>query len=169
MAQDTGITAIAHVIQLAVAPVFLLTGVGALLGVLASRLARIIDRARLLEERHEVLGTAERVASATDLATLSERARHINHAIGLSVTCALLVCAVIVALFAGAFLATDLSTLIGILFIAAMCALIGALVSFLREISVATRSLRIGQSLPSSARHEGHVDSPDEKARVTGR
>jgi hypothetical protein len=90
MAQDTGITAIAHVIQLAVAPVFLLTGVGALLGVLASRLARI------------------------------------NHAIGLSVTCALLVCAVIVALFAGAFLATDLSTLIGILFIAAMCAHRGA-------------------------------------------
>ena len=145
MAQDTGVTAIAHVIQLAVAPVFLLTGVGAILGVLTNRLARIIDRGRVLEERLGVLGGTERAASETDLAALSERARHINRAIGLSVTCALLVCAVIVALFAGAFLETDVSTLIGIVFIAAMCALIGALVSFLLEISVATRSLRIGQ------------------------
>ena len=145
MPQDTGVTAIAHVIQLAVGPVFLLTGVGAMLGVLANRLARIIDRARVLEERLGVLGGTERAASEADLLTLSGRARHINRAIGLSVSCALLICAVIVALFAGAFLETDVSTLIGIVFIAAMCALIGALISFLLEISIATRSLRIGQ------------------------
>ena len=145
MAQDSGVTALAHVIQLAVAPVFLLTGVGALLGVLTNRLARIIDRARVLEERLGVLGETERAASEADLRTLSQRSRHINRAIGLSVSCALLVCAVIVALFAGAFLETDVSTLIGIVFIAAMCALIGALISFLFEISIATRSLRIGQ------------------------
>jgi hypothetical protein len=145
MAQDSGITAIAHVIQLAVAPVFLLTGVGALLGVLTNRLARIIDRARVLEERLARLGESERAAAEGHLATLSLRARHINRAISLSVSCALLVCAVIVALFGGAFLATDMSTLIGIVFIAAMLALIGALVSFLREVYVATRSLRIGQ------------------------
>ena len=144
MAQDSGITAIAHVIQLAVAPVFLLTGVAALLGVLTSRLARIIDRARVLEERLTVLGDSERTASEADLRTLSERARHINRAISLSVTCALLVCAVIAALFGGAFLEVDASGLIGLVFVAAMLSLIGALVSFLLEIYIATRSLRIG-------------------------
>ena len=144
VAQDSGITAIAHVIQLAVAPVFLLTGVAALLGVLTNRLARIIDRARVLEERLGVLGDTERAASEADLLTLSERARHINRGISLSVTCALLVCAVIVALFGGAFLEEDMSGLIGVVFIAAMFSLIGALVSFLREIYIATRSLRIG-------------------------
>ena len=144
MAQDSGITAIAHVIQLAVAPVFLLTGVGALLNVLTSRLARIIDRGRVLEERLAVLGESERLAVEADLGTLSERARHINRAIRLCVTCALLVCAVIVALFGGAFLDADVSVLIGLVFIIAMLALIGALVSFLFEISIATRSLRIG-------------------------
>ena len=145
MVQDSGITAIAHVIQLAVAPVFLLTGVGALLAVLTNRLARIIDRARVLEERLAVLGETERHASEADLRTLSERARHINRAISLSVTCALLVCALIVALFGGTFLETDVSGLIGLVFIIAMLALIVALVSFLLEISIATRSLRIGQ------------------------
>jgi hypothetical protein len=145
MDQDSGITAIAHVIQLAVAPVFLLTGVGALLNVLTSRLARIIDRARVLEERLGVLGETERRAGEAHLRTLSERARHINRAIGLSVTCALLVCALIVALFGGTFTETDVSGLIGLVFIVAMLALIGALVSFLLEISIATRSLRIGQ------------------------
>ena len=144
MAQDSGITAIAHVIQLAVAPVFLLTGVAALLGVLTSRLARIIERARVLEERLTVLGDSERTASEADLRTLSERARHINRAISLSVTCALLVCAVIAALFGGAFLEVDASGLIGLVFVAAMLSLIGALVSFLLEIYIATRSLRIG-------------------------
>jgi hypothetical protein len=144
MAQDSGITAIAHVIQLAVAPVFLLTGVAALLGVLTSRLARIIDRARMLEERLGVLGDSERAASEAHLGTLSARARHINRAISLSVTCALLVCAVIAALFGGAFLEEDVSGLIGLVFIASMFSLIGALVSFLLEIYIATRSLRIG-------------------------
>ena len=146
MAQDTGVTALAHVIQLAVTPVFLLTGVAALLGVLTNRLARIIDRARVLEERMGILGGTERAGTEADLDTLSERARHINRAIGLCVSCALLVCAVIAALFAGAFLETDVSSLIGVVFIAAMAALIVALVSFLLEISIATRSLRIGQA-----------------------
>lgn len=139
-----GVSAIAHVIQLAVAPVFLLSGVGAMLAVLTSRLARIIDRARVLEERLPGLQAGERPAVELHLATLSRRATLMNRAIGLCTTCALLVCAVIAALFGGAFLATDVSVLIGLMFIAAMLALIGALVSFLREIHIATRSVRIG-------------------------
>jgi len=49
--QDSGITAVAHVIQLSVAPVFLLSGIGAMLAVMTNRLARVIDRARTLEAK----------------------------------------------------------------------------------------------------------------------
>jgi hypothetical protein len=143
-AQEPGVSAIAHVIQLAVAPVFLLTGVGAMLGVLTSRLARIIDRARVLEEMHSSADAERRPHLETDLRTLATRVGLINRAISLCTTCALLVCAVIAALFVGAFLETDLSVLVGLMFIAAMLTLIGALVSFLREIQIATRSVRIG-------------------------
>jgi hypothetical protein len=82
------------------------------------------------------------------LRTLASRAGLINRAISLCTTSALLVCAVIGALFAGAFLEADLSVLVGLMFIAAMLALIGALVSFLREIHIATRSVRIGLRRP---------------------
>ena len=141
---ESQVVAIGHVIQLAVAPVFLLTGVSGLLGVLTNRLARIIDRARTLEERsaHESESQQNRIRA--ELRFLSHRARRINMAISLCTLCALLICAVIVALFVGAFLSTDVSKVIGVVFTAAMLALFTALVSFLREIYVATRSLRIG-------------------------
>ena len=131
-------------IQLAVAPVFLLTGVGALLGVLTNRLARIIDRARTLEERLTRASAVDQDRMHGELRLLSQRARLINTAVSLCTICALLICAVIVALFVGAFLSTDLSIPIGLIFTGAMLALFSGLVSFLREIYLATRSLRIG-------------------------
>lgn len=131
-------------IQLAVAPVFLLTGVGALLGVLTNRLARIIDRARTLEERVTRAPELDQLRIHGELRLLSQRARLINSAVSLCTICALLICAVIVALFVGAFLSTDLSIPIGLIFTGAMLALFSGLVNFLREIYVATRSLRIG-------------------------
>ena len=126
------------------APVFLLTGVGALLAVLTNRLARIIDRARTLEERVTRASEPDQSRMHGELRLLSQRARFINTAVSLCTICALLICAVIVALFVGAFLSTDLSIPIGLIFTGAMLALFFGLVSFLREIYVATRSLRIG-------------------------
>jgi hypothetical protein len=146
--EEAGVYAIAHVIQLAVAPVFLLTGVGAMLGVLTSRLGRIIDRARVLEDDHASAEADRQLHLEGDLHTLARRVALINQAISLCTTCALLVCAVIAVLFVGGFLETDLSALVGLMFIAAMVALIGALVSFLREIQIATRSVRIGPGRP---------------------
>ena len=148
MFPESGLTAIAHVIQLAVAPVFLLTGVGALLSVLTSRMARIIDRARVLETL--MAGAAESEMRKTEgeieaeLVTLSRRARLINRAISLATISALLVCAVIAALFFGVFFSIDVSTLVGLVFIASMLTLMGGLLAFLREVHVAIRSLRIG-------------------------
>ena len=138
------LVAIGHVIQLAVAPVFLLTGVSGLLGVLTNRLARIIDRARTLEDRLSGGPEAAQAGTHEELHFLSQRARRINSAVTLCTVCALLICAVIVALFVGAFLSTDLSILIGLLFTASMLSLFLGLVSFLREVYVATRNLRIG-------------------------
>ena len=142
--QTSGITDIAHGIQLAVAPVFLLSGVGVTLTVLTNRLARIIDRARSLEGSLPAATDPGATAVYEELRVLSRRARLIHRAITLSTTCALLICVVIVALFAGVALERDLSRLIVVLFVAGLCAFIGALVAFLLEIQAATASLRFG-------------------------
>jgi hypothetical protein len=134
----------AHVIQLSVAPVFLLSGIGAMLSVLGTRVGRIIDRSRLIEG--ELAGAHERLHAELhcELALLSRRARLANWAITLCTACALLVCTVIAALFIGASLNYDTSTLIALLFITAMAVLIAGLVCFLQEIYLATANLRIG-------------------------
>lgn len=142
----TRLTEIGHVIQLAVAPVFLLSGVGAMLVVLTNRLARIIDRGRVVEAGLPEAGETAAPGIRAELTVLSQRARLINWAISLCTVCALLVSGVIVSLFLGPFLQLDLSAVVAWAFIAAMIALCSALVSFLREIFVATRHLRIGAS-----------------------
>lgn len=142
--QESGLTGIAHAIQLAVAPVFLVSGVGALPAVLTHRLSRIIHRARLLEA-----ALASPIANDhmhAELASLTRRAKLINRAIGLATTCAPLICSVITLMFLGAFAGFDASTFVGVVFIAAMLALIGGLLSFLREVQIAIRSLRIGMA-----------------------
>lgn len=145
MSQD--ITLIVHAIQLAVAPVFLLTGLGALLSVMTSRLGRVIDRARLLEERWEVQDEAARVAISVELEILARRARMAGYAINLCTSAALLICIVIAALFIDVFTGTNLKWLVGALFVVAMIAVIGGLISFLREVYLATHTLRIGPPL----------------------
>ena len=138
------IAGIARVVQLSIAPVFLLSALAALLGVLASRLGRIIDRARRLEDRLAGAdqGRAARVTS--ELGVLARRARLVNRAIRLSTVCAVMVATVIVALFVGAFFGRDFAVFIGSVFIAAMFTLCGGLISFLQEVTLATRHLRIG-------------------------
>jgi Protein of unknown function (DUF2721) len=144
MLQTPAIPDIARVVQTAVAPVFLLSGVGVTLTVLTNRQGRIIDRARLLEGSLATAPPAEAARLHAALATLSHRAYLINRALTLSTTCAILVCVVVAALFIGAAFRLDLSVLIALLFVLAMIAFIGALLSFLREIFVATAALRIG-------------------------
>ncbi len=135
---------IAHVIQLAVAPVFLLTAIGTLLSVMTNRLSRIIDRARALEARLETALPDGVAGIHAHLATLSRRAKLINRAITLSTATALLVCTVIAILFLGEFLQFNLTYPVALLFILAMLLLVLALVNFLREIFTATVNLRIG-------------------------
>lgn len=137
---------VASIIQLAVAPVFLLTGVGTMINVLTSRLARIIDRARVLQQRCEGLavGTPQRRHLHAELRLLSQRARLVSWAISLSTSCSLLVSLSIVVLFTEALLHTYFRGVVPVLFILAMLAFILGLLSFLREILLATAGLRIG-------------------------
>lgn len=146
MAAEPFVPAIAHVIQLAVAPVFLLSGVGVIITVLTNRLGRIVDRARALEEQFAHSDHAQAKELDARLAVLARRSKMVNLALTLATTCALLICLVIVALFVGGLFRVDLSAAIGALFVAAMLAFIGALVSFLREIFVATGTVRIGRA-----------------------
>jgi hypothetical protein len=100
---------VAHAIQLAVAPVFLLSGIGAILVVLTNRLGRIIDRARVLEERPETVSPEVHAGLRVDLKVLSLRAKLISRAITLCTVTALLVCMVIAFLFLSGFLSFDAS------------------------------------------------------------
>jgi uncharacterized protein DUF2721 len=143
MPQDSRITAIAHVIQLAVAPVFLLSAIGAMLAVMTNRLGRVIDSARALETRLSS-SPADAGMIRDRLATLSRRAKLVSRSIALCTITALLVCAVIAVLFLGAFLQFDASVAVALLFVAGIAAFFVGLVFFLREIFVATTNLRIG-------------------------
>jgi len=136
---------VVHVIQLAVAPVFLLSGVGVILTVLTGRLARIIDRARLLEDRLHERPKESHPEMEREMALLSHRARMINVALTLSTTCALLVCLVIALLFVGSSLRMDFDVAISVMFVTGMLALVGSLTIFLREIFLGTAQLRIGR------------------------
>lgn len=140
------LSVISHVIQLSVAPVFLLTGIAGLLGVTANRLARIVDRARTVEPLAAAASGKEREHLDQELATLARRARLIYRAISLQVIAALLVCAVIVGLFVTAYYAwtPDLTRLLAAVFACALLALISGLLTFLREVYLATQTLRIG-------------------------
>lgn len=137
IATMTTVTTVAYVIQQAVAPVFLLTGIGAILSVLTSRLARVVDRFRALS------GLSEQVQALynEEMDTLSRRASWVHWAVTLCTLSALLICVVIVALFAGSELGKAPSTLISVLFITAMVALISGLLCFLREIALATGTI----------------------------
>jgi len=135
---------IAHAIDLAVAPVFLLSGIGVLLGVLTNRLARIVDRARKVEE-----GLRQAPVSAPDdgreqLRVAARRAKFINVSITLGTVAALLVALVVAVLFASTFVPLNLAGPVAVLFVLAMAALVGALLSFLLEVRIAIAALRIG-------------------------
>jgi len=143
MPANESIPIIQHAIQLAVAPVFLLSGVAGLLAVMAGRLARIIDRARDLEKRWAAMDEKALACARAEVPNL-ERRRHLaSWSINLCTGAALLVCIVIVTLFFEEFFGMDLKWLAGAQFVGAMIALLGGLTSFLREVYLATHTGRI--------------------------
>lgn len=143
MATDPIIPVVAHAIQLAVAPVFLLTGIAGLLGVMAARLARVIDRARWFEQTWRTLDDGGRARARIELAALERRRHYASWSINLCTTAALLTCLVIVTLFVEEFFGANLKWLAGVLFSLAMVGIICGLAMFLREVYLATHSTEI--------------------------
>ena len=150
---------ISRIIQLAVAPVFLLAGIAGLLGVLSTRLGRIIDRARVIERRiPQAKNENQRKLLRTETTVLWTRISQINWAIRLCATGALTVCLVIVALFVGDFVEFNISAAIALLFVLAMVLIVAGLVFFLREVGLATRHMRQGMEI---ALENGSQEPPD--------
>jgi len=151
---------IAHLIQVALTPIFLISAIGVTLNVLTSRLARIVDRARAMEKEAAGMDAVRKDALRNEairpdpvpagrdlhaaLRVLERRASYINAAITLITISALFIALVVVMLFVNAFLRWDLAAFIACMFILSMLALAAALLSFLIEVRIATNTLRIG-------------------------
>jgi len=133
---------VARLIQLAIAPVFMLTAVGTIIGVLSTRLGRAVDRTRALEDRLRQLPPEGQNLAREELLLLSRRVRLVYGSMVLAVLCALFVGFLIAVAFVDAFIDIDMSKFIGLLFIAAMLAFILSLLVFLREIFLAITSAR---------------------------
>ncbi|QDP19801.1 DUF2721 domain-containing protein [Sphingomonas xanthus] len=141
------LTQLAQIIQLAVAPVFLLAGLGAFLNVCAGRLARIVDRARKLEPRILQSRGEEHDRLIREVRALDRRIAVVNTAIFASVLAAVLISLVVILLF-GAFLSGyKFGTAVALLFIAAMVATGASFAIFLYETRLATRSVKIGNHI----------------------
>jgi CBS domain containing-hemolysin-like protein len=138
-------TDVAHLIQVALTPIFLISAIGVTLNVLTNRLSRIVDRARAMENE---LCRPDYQAGGRDLhaalGVLARRARYMYAAITLITLSALFIALVVVMLFVNAFAHWDLAAFIAIMFILSMLSLAAALTAFLIEVRIATTTLRIG-------------------------
>ena len=138
-----GLTQLAQIIQLAVAPVFLLAGRGAFLNVCAGRLARIVDRIRNLEPRILDSRGQEHDRLLTEVRLLDRRSRIVSAAIFMTVLAALLISAVVILLFLAFLTANRFGTAIALLFIAAMiCTGLGFAI-FLHETRLGIRAIQV--------------------------
>jgi len=138
---------VTHGIQLAVAPVFLLTAVSGMIAAVAGRLARIIDRARLLENRLEAGGVESGRATKmfAELAQLRRRGWLVNGCIALLTFCAMLIGSTIILLFLGETVDWPILKMATICFLSGVVCFLSALVCFLAETLLATRLLKFGQ------------------------
>lgn len=130
------------VVQLAVAPVFLLTAIGTVIASLNVRLGRAVDRRRALETQLPSMRAEEQPFARDELAVIARRIRFVYFAITAAVISALFVCLLIAGAFIGAFVQVSLTYAIGAMFVFAMLALIASLLLFLREIFLAVSAPR---------------------------
>jgi len=144
---DLSVNTVAEIVRLALAPVFLLSGIGAFLNVLASRLSRIVDRSRDIEPQLLASRGAEHDRWIAALKVLDRRMSLISWATALSVTSAILTCLVVVLLFAANLIRTHLGNPIALLFIASMISIGAGFAVFLLETTIAARAVRVRSEL----------------------
>lgn len=144
---DLSVSTVAEIVRLALAPVFLLSGIGAFVNVLAARLSRIVDRSREVEPKLLASRGAEHDRWINELKILDRRMLLISWATGLSVTSAMLTCLVVVLLFAANLIRTHLGTEIAWLFMASMLTIGAGFGAFLVETTIAARAVRVRSEL----------------------
>lgn len=142
MPADLHAPEIAAVIQLALAPVFMLTALAGIIAALNARLGRAIDRRRDLEGRLPRMPEAETPSARAELGVIERRIRFVYLAILFAVIAGLFICLLIAAAFLGAFVSVDISRMLAGMFVCAMLALIACLLLFLREIFLAVSAPR---------------------------
>jgi len=131
---------ISHVIQLAVAPVFLLTAIATLINAMNGRLGRIVDRRRVVQEQLRHPEAEDHAEAVAEMSMLARRSRLVYLSILFAVLSALLVCLVVAGAFVGAMVSVRLAQTVAGLFVAAMFSMIASLSLFLREIYLAVRA-----------------------------
>ena len=141
------VSTIAQTIQLSLSPVFMLAGIGALLNVLTGRLSRVVDRARALEELHPAITGPTHDRHVWELNILNRRIGIINTSLLMAVASAVMTCTVVALLFIAELAQLNLGRFVAVAFILAMLLLIGALLSFLFEVRVSLRAIRIRPEL----------------------
>ena len=147
MTFDPGFGTIAQAIQLAIAPVFMLAGIGALLNVLAGRLSRIIDRGRALEALHPRSTGPEHDRHVWELRLLDRRITLVNRGLVLAVASGVMVCIVVALMFIASLVKYRLGTYVAAAFILAMALLTASLITFLIEVRLSLRAIHIRAEL----------------------
>jgi hypothetical protein len=146
-APNLSVDVVGEIVRNAVAPVFLLSGIGAFLNVCASRLSRIVDRSRNVEPRLLESRGTEHDRWIRELRLLDRRMSLVSWATFLSVLSALLTCLVVVLLFAATLTNRHYGTAIALLFIAAMLSIGLGFMIFLFETLLASRAVRVRSEL----------------------
>ena len=141
------VSTIAETIQLSLSPVFMLAGVGSLLNVLAGRLSRVVDRARVLEAEHPRSTGPAHERHVWELRLLDRRIFVINAAIYLGTASAILVCLVVALLFSAELLHLRIGRYLAGAFILAMLLLIASLVAFMVEVRWSLAAVRVRPEL----------------------
>lgn len=152
---EAGVTSIAQIIQLSIAPVFLLVGIGSFLNVMTGRLARIVDRVRVLEEDVLTADEQRRRDEIGELAVLSRRLGVCQGAIAMCTISAVLVCIMVSLLFFGSMGATNFAKAVALLFIIVMAALTLGLALFFLEVTISTRVVRVREEYVRAGRARG--------------
>jgi hypothetical protein len=152
---DISVTTVAEVVRLAVAPVFLLSGIGAFLNVCANRLSRIVDRSRQIEPLLLDSRGAEHDRWLDELHIVDRRMRLVGWTLSLSVLSAVLICLVVSLLFAASLTRFHVGTAIALLFIGSMIAIGVAFAVFLVETRLGSRAVRVRSDLLQHRVDEG--------------
>ncbi|MEI9851244.1 MAG: DUF2721 domain-containing protein [Sphingomonas sp.] len=141
------LSAVAATIQTAIAPVFLLAGIGGILNVMVGRLARIVDRARGLEQLHPRSIGPEHDRHVWELRLIDRRITVINSAIFLCVSSALAICLVVALMFVSQLTDLHIGAIVAVAFIVSMLLLMAGLICFLFEVRMSLRAIHVREEL----------------------